>query len=484
MSFWSRIASAWRGPEVADRVEPRFNVAFQEPFWSDLGLGAQTAAGESVNWTTALRVSTWLRCGLVIADDVATVPCKVMRKDPATGRRTEATDHPLNELLTLAPNGWMDSLQLRETMAMHTFFTGAGRCFVNRVRGRVVELIPLRPECVRVEQNDDYSLKYTATAANGETMEIPQAAIWEVRGPSWDAWRGLDIANLAREALGLAMATERAHASRFGNGIQTTGVYSVEGTLDDKQYARLNTWLTQNHVGAQNSGRPFLIDRSAKYTQMSMTGVDSQHIETRRYQVEEVCRHAGVLPIMVGHSDKATTYASAEQMFLHHNVRTARPWHRRFEMAMKRQLLTREEWREGYYIKFFDTELLRGAAKDRAEYYWKMFQMGAVSPNDILELEDQDGYEGGDIHLVPGNMMTAENAAKAGPPGAGHNGGPPLEDGGEDVEGDDGVPPTARRRVNVGRVLSAANEKKIRTAKDELDDVLAKLDAQPEPAEE
>ena len=187
MGIWSRILGGIgvkvAPPVPADRSEPRFNIAFADQVWTDLATVRQSVSGESVSWVSALRVSTALRCGLVIADDVSTVPCKVMRKDPETGRRTDATDHPLSELLSLAPNSWMDTLQLRETMAIHTVFTGAGRCFINRVRGRIYELIPLRPECVTVEQQDDYSLKYTATAVNGEVMEIPQEAIWEVRGP-------------------------------------------------------------------------------------------------------------------------------------------------------------------------------------------------------------------------------------------------------------------------------------------------------------
>ncbi len=468
MGLWSRIFGDAPAPQP-DRQEPRFNVAFQEPVWTDMGLGRQSISGENVNWKTALKVSTALRCGLVIADSTATVPCKVMKKDLATGRRTEAVDHPLNDLLTLAPNGWMDTLQLRETMTIHAVFTGAGRCFINRVRGRIVELLPLRPESVTVEQRDDYSLVYKATSESGETQEIPQSAIWEVRGPSWDGWRGLDIIGLAREAIGLSMATERAHASRFGNGIQTTGLYSVNGTLDEASYDRLYAWLVRNQIGAKNSGKPFLMDRDAKYTEIGMNGVDSEHIATRGFQVEEICRHMGVLPIMVGHSDKATTYASAEQMFLHHNVLTARPWHRRFEFAMKRQLLTRDEVKQGYYIKFFDTELLRGSAKDRSEFYWKMFQMGAATPNDILEHEDQDGYEGGDIHLVPGNMVTTENIVAMKPkPG-------PMPDPNVDPAAD----PPPPGRLNVGRVLSSTNERKIRTAKDELEQVLAKLDEQP-----
>lgn len=139
---------------------------------------------------------------------------------------------------------------------------------------------------------------------------------------------------------------------------------------------------------------------------------------------------------------------------------------------MMRQLLTKEEVRAGYYIKFFETELLRGAAKDRGEYYWKLFQMGGLSPNRLLELEDMDGYEGGDIHLVPGNMVTPENAAKSVPkPGPT----PPAED--PEDENDD-ADPAKKDRLNVGRVLSASNERKIRTANTELADVLAQLDDQ------
>ena len=139
---------------------------------------------------------------------------------------------------------------------------------------------------------------------------------------------------------------------------------------------------------------------------------------------------------------------------------------------MMRQLLTKEEVKAGYYIKFFETELLRGAAKDRGEYYWKLFQMGALSPNGLLELEDMDGYEGGDIHLVPGNMTTPENAAKATPkPG-------PMAPANDDSGEDDGGADPARDRLNVGRVLSAANERKIRTANTELSEVLSQLDDQ------
>lgn len=467
MGIWSSLTGVFR--------RERKNVAFEEEFWrSDLLVGLPSLAGEHVNWKSALGLSTALRCGLVIADGVATVPCKLMRKDPQTGRRVEATDHPLSEVFGYEANGWMDPLELLETMTLHTVFTGNAFVFINRVRGRIVELIPIEPAGVRVEQKDDYRLVYHVIAKNGSVQEFPQEAIWHMRGPSWNAWMGLDATKLAREALGLAMATQNAHSRRFGNGIQTTGVYSVEGNLDQAQYQRLRAYIEQNHVGAKNSGKPFILDRNAKWQPVDLNGVDAQHVETRRLQIEEVCRAYGVNPIMVFHSDKTATYASAEQMFLSHAVHTIRPWHRRFEKSMRRALLTRDEVRAGYYFKFFDTELLRGAAKDRAEFYWKMFQMG-MSPNDIFALEDQDGFEGGDEHFVPSTMITVKNAAEAMPGrGIGDNGGPPLDD----IAKAEAAPSGVRARMNAGRVLSAENEGKIRGARDSLDAVLSKLDAQ------
>lgn len=472
MWLFNRLSASFRRGPAQD-------VAFSESFWrDDLGVGLPTLSGERVTWKTTLEQTTALRCGLTISDGVSTVPCKVMRKDPATGRRAEAEDHPLSDLFGYQVNDWMDPLQFMETVAIHAVFTGNAYIFLNRVRGRIVEMIPLMPDCVRVEQKDDYSLIYHVTAKDGTAEEYPQETIWHFRGPSWNSWTGLDVTRLAREALSLSMATQNAHARRFGNGIQSTGMYSVEGELKEPQYKRLRAFITQNYVGAKNSGKPLLLDKNAKWHPMDLTGVDAQHIETRKLQIEEICRAFGVMPIMVGFSDKAATYASAEQMFLAHAVHTIRPWHRRFEKSMRRSLLTKEEVKAGYYFKFFDTELLRGAAKDRAEYYWKRFQMG-MSPNQIAELEDEDGYEGGDIHLVPGNMMTVENATKAMPGrGIGDNGGPPLDD--EAAEKASAAANALRDRMNAGRVLSAENEGKIRSARDNLDAVLAKLDEQQE----
>lgn len=442
--------------------------AFEEEFWRDLFGGSPTAAGIHVNSQTALETPTSLRCGLLISDGVSTVPCKLMKKDPATGKRSEAVDHPLYDLMQFKPCSWMNTQQFRETLMLHAAFQGGGFAFINRVgRGRIHEMFPFEAGEVSVEKRSDPYDRSPLYRVNGE--EVPNDRILHIRGPSWDGRNGLNMVRLAREVIGLADAAQDAHAKRFGQGVQTTGVYSVTEDLDEAKHKRLTNWIKAHYAGGKNSGKPLVLGNNGKFIPMDMSGVDAEHLATRLYQDMLICRQWGVLPIMVGIADKTATYASSEQMFLAHNVHTIRPWHRRVGTTLTCDLLTPEERRQGLYFKFFDTELLRGAAKDRAEFYAKMFGVAGLTPNQILGLEDMDGFEGGDSHYVPSNYArvrddgSLEAASKPDELGAA----PPP-------------PPSPPPRQNAGRVLSGENERLIRGASDNLNTVLDKLDGQQE----
>jgi HK97 family phage portal protein len=211
----------------------------------------------------------------------------------------------------------------------------------------------------------------------------------------------------AREAIGLSIATEEAHALLHKNGAQASGLYSVEGALSPQQYKDLSDWL-KKQITADDKHSPLVLDRGAKWTQISMSGVDAQHLETRKHQVEEVCRAFRVMPIMIGQADKAATYASAEQMFLAHVVHTLCPWYERIEQSADVNLLSKRDREQGIYTKFLPNGLMRGAAKDRSDFYYKMWQMGAYSPNDILRLEDENPYKGGDRRYIPVNYTPTD----------------------------------------------------------------------------
>lgn len=354
--------------------------------------GGQLAkAGVSVTWDTAIKVATVLACVRVIANGVAQVPLKLFQESTDGSRRLPAKDHPLYYLLHSRPNPWQTSFEYRETLILHLALTGRHYSFINRVRGKIVELIPFEPGQVDATRSDTGEVTYKVTYANGASQVFPAEAIWHIRGASWNGWQGMDAARLAREAIGLSIAAEEQHARFFQNGISASGVYSVEGTLTAEQYKALRSFIKDNYTGV-NSGMPMVLDRNAKWLPLAMSGIDAQHLETRRFQVEEICRSLGVMPIMVGHTDKTATYASAEQMFLAHVVHTLAPWYSRIEQSINAQLLTEQEIRQGYYASFVAAGLMRGSMKDRAEYLAKALGAGGspawMTQDEVRGLEE------------------------------------------------------------------------------------------------
>jgi HK97 family phage portal protein len=371
-----------------------------------LELGVQAKSGQAVTLTTAMRVSAAFACMSVLSRGCAQTPFKLYREQvDASGltRIRPARDHQVYDLVAAKPNSWQTPFAFRETAVLHACL-GNAYAFKGMYRGKPAELILLNPARVRPEQKEDWSIVYHVSGTDGTGQVLDQGQIGHLRGPSWDGFMGLDTLQLARESLGLSLALEESHARLHANGVRPSGTYSVEGALEPEQHAKLTAWLKKN-AAAENAGTPLVLDRSATWLSTAMTGVDAQHKEVRDHQITEVCRFFGVLPIMIGHTgDKANTYASAEAMFTAHKVHTLDPWFTRIQESADLNLLTDEERKAGYYFKFNANGLLRGSAKDRADYYAKALGSGGsqgwMTPDEVRALEELDPL-GGDAALLP-----------------------------------------------------------------------------------
>jgi HK97 family phage portal protein len=347
-------------------------------------LGRSTSAtGKVVNVKTAVEVATVNACMRVIGEGIAQVPLKLMRENKGGTTRLPAKEHALYEILACRPNGWQTSFEYREMLAWHVGLTGAHFSFKNRLsKGDIAELIPFEPGQVTVKRADDWTLSYEVTAANGARQIFPAESIWHVRGPSWNSWMGLEAVRLAREAIGLAMASEEHGAKLHKNLARVGGILSVDGSMGQDQYENLRKWVEENIEGSGNAYRTAIIDRGAKWTPAIMNSVDAQHLETRRYQVEEICRFFRVNPIMVGAESKNTTYASAEQMFLAHVVHCLSPWYMRIEQSIDANLLTEADRAAGLYANFVDEGLLRGSMADKKDFLTGMVNGGLMTANE------------------------------------------------------------------------------------------------------
>jgi HK97 family phage portal protein len=370
--------------------------------------GRSTSTGKTVNVDTAVQVSTVFACCRVIGEGIAQVPLKLMAE--TKDGRLPAKSNPLYDVLATRPNGWQTSFEYREMLAWHVVLCGEHFSYINRrANGEVLELIPFEPNQVVINRNKDWGLTYDVRGKDGTIKTFPASSIWHVRGPSWNSWQGLKPVELAREAIGLAMATEEAVGRLHRNGVQPSGVYSVEGTLSDAQHKALGDWIDRNNAGVDNTGKTLILDRAAKWINTQMTGIDAQSLETRRFQIEEICRYARVLPIMVGSSDKAATYASAEQMFLHHMVHTLSPWYQRLEQSIDANLLTDADRANGLYANFVEEGLLRGSAKDTKDTLLGYVNGGLMTPNEGRAKLDMnpDADPASDRLRIPANIVGA-----------------------------------------------------------------------------
>jgi len=375
--------------------------------------GSMSRSGERVTFDRALQVTTMPACARVLAEGVSQVPWKVHVGGPG---RVEASDHPVYELLYRRPNSWQTSFEFRETLMFHVAL--GGNAFLQKLRvgsaRRLAAIEPFEPGYMRVEQDDNRRLRYHYRRENGNEREIPAEDVWHVRGPSWNSWLGLDITRLAREAIGLSLATESAHADLHKGGAGVSGIYTVKPALSPEKFAQLAAWMDQYRAGGPREGETLLLDNEAKFEKTQMSGVDAERLATRRYQVEEVCRAMRVMPIMVGQADKTATYASAEQMFLAHVVHTLMPWYERLEQSADVNLLTPEERAAGYNTKFNPNALMRGAAKDRGDFYAKALGAGGtpawMTQDEVRGLEELAPRGGPADELSRGAMNPAADS--------------------------------------------------------------------------
>lgn len=383
--------------------------------WAAL-LGQQNSrAGVSVNVDSALKVSTVFACLRVLADGIAQVPLKVYR-EKADGSKELAKDHPAYRLLSRRPNEWMTSFEFRQVMMFHAALLGNGCAYIGRVRGVPRELIPLVPGSFTIEQARDYTLTYRLTGPNGETSVLPREDVFHLRGPSWTGAAGLDALQVAREAVGLAIATEETHAALHANGTQPGGVLSVKGSLDDAARARLKESWAQYQGGLANRFKTAVLDMDSTWTPLGMKGVDAEHLDTRRFQIEEICRDLKVFPQMVGYADKTATFASAEAFFLAHVIHTLNPWIENWEQSLARDLFPEED---EILAKFSMQGLLRGDNAARAIFYASGITNGWLTRNEARRLEDLNPIEGLGEPLLPLNMST--HAERSAPPVPGGN---------------------------------------------------------------
>ena len=415
-----------------------------------------TASGKYVTERSAMQMTAVYCCVRILSEAVASLPLQFYRYTDDGGKE-KAVEHPLYFLLHDEPNPEMTSFIFRETLMTHLLLWGnAYSQIICNGKGEIVALYPLMPDRMRVDRDEHGRLYYEyavydvddvdgrkGTDKAGRTVRLQPADVLHIPGLGFDGLVGYSPIAMAKNAIGLAIATEEYGSKFFANGAAPSGVLEHPGTIKDPSRVR-ESWQA-TFGGSGNANKVAVLEEGMKYTPISISPEQAQFLETRKFQIDEIARIFRVPPHMIGDLEKSS-FNNIEQQSLEFVKYTLDPWVSRWEQAMVRALLKPDE-KKKYFFKFNVDGLLRGDYQSRMNGYATARQNGWMSANDIRELENLDripAEQGGDLYLVNGNMTKLEDAgvfAADGGVSEGRN-----ASGGSGQEGNTEQPAGKRRR--------------------------------------
>lgn len=375
-----------------------------------------SSSGKVVTERSAMQMTAVYACVRILSEAIAGLPLHLY-KYTSDGGKEKAIDHPLYQLLHDEPNPEMSSFVFRETLMTHLLLWGnAYAQIIRNGKDDIIALYPLMPNRMRVDRDDKGQLYYTynrvydeALKTKSMTVVLKPYDVLHIPGLGFDGLVGYSPIAMAKNAIGLAIATEEYGAKFFANGAAPSGVLEHPSTLKNPEKLR-EAWQSQ-FGGSQNSNRIAVLEEGLKYTPISISPEQAQFLETRKFQINEIARIFRVPPHMVGDLEKSS-FSNIEQQSLEFVKYTLDPWVVRWEQNLQRILLNPDE-KKDYFFKFNVDGLLRGDYASRMTGYATARQNGWMSANDIRELENLDRIPtelGGDLYLINGNMLPMQNA--------------------------------------------------------------------------
>lgn len=328
----------------------------------------------------------------ILAEAIAGLPLHVYRTGPS-GSKIKATDQGLCRLRHDELSPEMTRIVFREALMTHLLLWGNAYAQVIRNgRDEVIGLYPLMPNRMSVGRGEagrlyyEYHTSSDEPARQWERVRLTPADVLYIPGLGFDGLVSFCPIATAKNAIGMAMATEDYGASFFANGAAPSGVLEHPGTIKDPSRVRQSWQATFG--GARNSNKVAVLEEGMKYTPISVSPEQAQVLDPRKFQINEIARIFRVPPHMIGDLDKSS-FSNIEQQSLEFVKYTLDPWVIRWEQAITKTLLTPREKRQ-VFVKFNVEDLLLGDCVSRMNGYAVARQNGWMSANDIRTLENLD----------------------------------------------------------------------------------------------
>ena len=378
-------------------------------------IGRRTSAGESVTPETANTVSAYFACVRNVAEDVAKLPLLIYRK--TSNGREKAKDHPAYPLMTEAPNPEMGAQSFRETAQACALGWHGGFAEIERDNaGRPLAMWPIhssRVTVARVSGRLVYRIKGQCEV-NGKqyaAVDLDPMNVFAIHGVGPDGLQGTSVLRAGAETIGISLALQKYRGAFFGNNTITGGVLTHPGKLSPEAVENLRRLWVSRHQGAENAGKPAILQEGITWEQDTVNPEDAQAVETSGMQIEEICRLFRMPPHMIQYLQRSTNN-NIESQSRDYFWTALRAWLVRWEQEANKKLLSADDRAQGYYYEHLYTSFMMADLAAQTTHLDTMLKNGTYSPNIVLELLNMNtiGPEG-DEHYIQGAMVTLKRVA-------------------------------------------------------------------------
>ena len=392
--------------KIIDRIRAAGKAFRSTEYWQLLVNNAGNEyAGVTVSEKTAKNYSPVFACVSLASETLSTLPLGLYERTKE-GRRPR-TDMPLYRILHDQANSAMSAQVFREVMQWNCELRGVALAKkVKNGYGKLAELWPISPDVIEEIYSDPKTGRLFFKRKDG--VILSQDDVFYFYGPGSDGINPVSRISLAKKSLSVGMASEEYGRRFFSNGTNLGGfIRRPDGkSLSDEAFERLRRQMNQRYQGLQRSHGLIILEEGAEYQKVGISNNDSQFLETRRFQVEEVCRWFGMKPHMIADLSHAT-YSNIEHQGIEAVRYTWRPRCVRWEQAVNTQLIDNPK----IYAEHNLDGLMRGDLPSQAQAWHSLIQDGVLNADEVRQMLNMNPQEGGQgkVYFMPLNMIDKAN---------------------------------------------------------------------------
>lgn len=386
--------------------------------------------------------SPYVRKGIdVLSRSLGWLPFNVGRETGAKRERKPIDNHWLPKLLA-RPNAFMSAFQLIGMTVSHLTLFGEAFWwkYSQSSRGVVDELWMMDPRSIvpRIDPqrgpNPIYAFDIMFGGRVFATVQPEDVVHFKHLNPT-TMWRGDSPLSSLGLTIGAEIEMSKYNFAFFKRGAKIAGVLYTEGDRSIRNQTQADEIRQQFMSRYLNPHQVAVLWGGLKYKEVAQTQRDSEFIEGKKLNREEILMALGVPPVIVSLLDGATFANAHEQMRTFWLV-TMMPLAQMVADSIRHGMLLAEP----DLVTWFDltnVEALREAYDTKATTAQRLFGIG-MPYNDVIDLLQLPvkHQPWGDTSLVPFNLSTAQSivdtaeadAAAANDPNAGDATNPPPAD--------------------------------------------------------